>query len=227
MESVEVVVSLLAVKIAKDKLQPMETTETVEIVKTTALVAQAIVKEPVKEVVHVVQDYKYINMKNKFVIIPKIISSGAIVLLIIMPVLLKAQYRGQLLYESIYSYTGKGWQDDGRFMDTYNRSAFYAKIYENCLIETSGVPLPTDHYYTYIGNNKQNERIYQYNSFYFLVDRNYNLTRVIQTYDYRFGTNVKKYLYCEIQKGDLPKQTPEEIWQDYKGQSETWDMYRY
>ena len=55
--SVEVVASLRAVKIAKDKLQPMETTEHVEIVKTTALDVRDSVKELVKEVVHVVLDY--------------------------------------------------------------------------------------------------------------------------------------------------------------------------
>ncbi len=166
-------------------------------------------------------------MKSNMVITSKTISSCTIALLVLMPILLRGQDCGRLIYESIYSYTGKGWQDDGTVMQTYNRSAFYVKIYENCLVETSGSPLPQDYYYTYIGNDKQNKRIYQCNTFYFLVDRNNNLTRAIQTYDFRFGTNVKKYIYSEIKKGDLPKQTPEEILQEYKNQVDMWNMYHY
>lgn len=156
-------------------------------------------------------------MKNN-IITPKTI----MLVLAFMPIVLNAQ--GRLLYESIYSYTGNGWQDDGRVMKTYNCSAFYAKIYENCLVETSGSPQAKNHYYTYIGNNNQNERIYQYNSLYFLVDRNYNLTRVIQTYDYRFGTNVKKYLYSEIKKGDLPRRTPQEILDEWRRRVELMNL---
>lgn len=156
-------------------------------------------------------------MKNN-IITHKII----MLVLAFMPIVLNAQ--GRLLYESIYSYTGNGRQDDGRVMKTYNCSAFYAKIYENCLVETSGSPQAKDHYYTYIGNNNQNERIYQYNSLYFLVDRNYNLTRVIQSYDYRFGTNVEKYFYHEIIKGELPKKTLVEIMREYESQVESMNL---
>ena len=156
-------------------------------------------------------------MKNN-IITPKTI----MLVLAFMPIVLNAQ--GRLLYESIYSYTGKGWQDDGRVMKTYNCSAFYAKIYENCLVETSGSPQAKNHYYTYIGNNNQNERIYQCNSLYFLVDRNYNLTRVIQSYDYRFGTNVEKYFYHEIIKGELPKKTLVEIMRGYESQVESMNL---
>ena len=156
-------------------------------------------------------------MKNN-IVTPKTI----MLLLAFMPIVLKAQ--GQLLYESIYSMTGICWQDDGTVMKTNNHSAFYSKIYENCLVETSGLPNPQDYYYYYIGNNNQNSRVYQNNRVFYIVDENYNLTRVIQSYDYRFGTNVEKYFYHEIIKGELPKKTLVEIMKEYESQVESMNL---
>ncbi len=158
-------------------------------------------------------------MKNN-IVTPKTI----MLLLAFMPIVLKAQ--GQLLYKSIYSMTGICWQDDGTVTETYNHSAFYAKIYENCLVETSGTPNSKDYYYYYIGNNDQNSRVYQNNRIFYVVDQNYNLTRVIQSYDYRFGTNVEKYFYYEIKKGDRPKRTLKEILDDYERQIKLMEMNR-
>ena len=151
---------------------------------------------------------------------------GLVLLLALMPVLLRAQGLGRPFYESIYSMTGKCWQDNGTVMETYNHSAFYAKIYEDCLVETSGVPIAKDHYYYYIGNNKQNSRVYQNNRTFYIVDQNYNLTKVIESYDYRFGNNVKKYFYHEIIKGDRPQQNLDEIMDEYRRQIDLLELER-
>jgi len=142
-------------------------------------------------------------------------------LLALMPVSLIAQGQGRLLYKSIFTSTGLCWQDNGTVMKTSCGSVFFAEIYENCLIETSGIP-SHKYRYTFIGYNKQNCRIYrkaigQNSCNYYIVDQNYDLTRVYERDDFRFpDCDIKMYSYYEIVKGDcLPKRTPREIMDEY------------
>jgi len=155
-----------------------------------------------------------------------IVSVAIIAIVILLPKTLIGQ-RSRLLYESAYTRTGVYWcEGENKNRAISLAQVFYAKIYEDYLIETSSDPynpVPYDTKLRYVGKNRQNCRIYESNGKTYIVDRNYNLTMVLESYDFKFGWgNVRKDIYYEVVKGDYS----DEIFREMR-QNMNWNYYGY
>lgn len=129
--------------------------------------------------------------------------------------------QGRLLFKSVYTYTGKSWQE-GKQPIQSNLSAFtcYIRIFDNCLIETSrnilnSSPLPQDIRYTYVGNNN-NYRVYKNNNVFYFVDSSFGITKLIESYDVRYGWgNVTISTFYEYIIGDYSEEIYENARREY------------
>lgn len=131
----------------------------------------------------------------------------------------------QLLYEAVYTQTGKYWSEgEAPVRSVVLAQVFHAQIYKDSLIDRHGDAwhsIAQKYRYDYIGIDDQNCRIYQNNGRRFVVDSDFNITIIVEWYDMRFGWgNVRKDTYYEVVKGDYSEDIRKELEQDMQ-------QYRY
>ncbi len=122
-------------------------------------------------------------------------------------ILLYAQ--NNLLYKGIFTETGYGHDENNNQLNSGISYSYYVRIYTNVLIITTvqyGTGQTIDLKYQYKGKNKKNKRIYDDNiSTSYVVDNNYNLTKVLSSPSIMYGNNVQIKSFWNLVKGEKYK----------------------
>lgn len=112
--------------------------------------------------------------------------------------------QGNLLYKSMYTYTGRFVCGNNQTSNVGSCHAFHAQIFEDKLVITeqqTGTLKYVDIIYPFVGIDSEGNRIYRKDeSDKFLVDSIFDLQRVLSSTT--FNGNVTTNTYYEIVKGD-------------------------
>ena len=114
--------------------------------------------------------------------------------------------QNNLLYAGIYTETGRYFINNKPSEQYIVSTSFYAKIYSDKMIVTSNnneQGFPSDVEYAYSGDREGN-RVYSLPNElqYFIVDKNYDIMRVMEVFSLIYGPNVKDRYYYETVKGE-------------------------
>ena len=117
-----------------------------------------------------------------------------------------ATKQNKVLYEGKYTETGRFYINNKESNQYINSTSFYVKIYSDKLVVTAvpfGQAIARDTEYKYAGN-KNGYRIYSLPNglYYYQVDDNYDIMKVMVTSSMLYGANVKDYYYYETVKGE-------------------------
>lgn len=112
----------------------------------------------------------------------------------------------RVLHEGKYTETGRYYINNTESQQYIVSTSFYVKIYSDKLVVTAipfGQATATDTEYKYT-ENRDGCRIYSLpNGLYFYqVDKNYDIMKVIVSSSMMYGANVKDYYYYETVKGE-------------------------
>lgn len=110
------------------------------------------------------------------------------------------------LYEGIYTETGRFYINNALSNQYVVSTSFYVKIFSDTMVVTAfsseqGCAIDTEYKYT---GDKDGNRIYSLPNGmqYFLVDKNYDIMRVMEFFSMLYGANVKDHYYYETVKGE-------------------------
>lgn len=114
------------------------------------------------------------------------------------------QTNNNLLFEGMYTITGRSYNELTEYDSPMSCQAIYIKVYENKLVATMSV-YGSGHFqdieYMFENVNKDGNRIYRKDNMdAFAVDSEQNIQRITSTYSYNGNKRVDTY--CEVIKGD-------------------------
>ena len=109
---------------------------------------------------------------------------------------------------------------------------FYLKVYKDYLIETRTTwedPIAKDYRYNFYGQLERGERVYKSGNLGYIISKTGDVIHIIESYDFRFGNNVKNTTYWQVLKGDFSQQLYEESVRAYQEQQwrDYMDIYSY
>lgn len=111
-----------------------------------------------------------------------------------------------LLYEGIYTETGRFYVNDVESEQFIISTSFYVKIYSNKLIVTAishEKGIPVDYEYGYSGC-QDGYRTYSLSNgiYHYQVDDDYDITKVMEIFSMQYGANIKDSYCYETIKGE-------------------------
>lgn len=110
----------------------------------------------------------------------------------------------KLLFEGMYTITGRAYNELQQYDSPAGCQAIYVKVYEGKLITTVSVYGTAEYQdveYKYESIDRGGNRVYRKdNTDTFVVDSEQNLQRIMSTYTY--NENKRIDTYCEVIKGD-------------------------
>ena len=114
--------------------------------------------------------------------------------------------QNKVLYEGKYTETGRCYINNTESNQFIVSTSFYVKIYSDRLVVTAipfGQAVATDTEYRYTGS-KDGCRIYSLPNglYYYQVDENYDIMKVMVAASMMYGANAKDYYYYETVKGE-------------------------
>lgn len=111
---------------------------------------------------------------------------------------------GKLLFEGMYTMTGRWYNETQAYDSPAGCQAFYVKVYVQKLVTTVSVYGTAEYQdieYRYEGTDNSGNRIYRQNNLdAYAVDSEQNLQRIMSTYIYNGNRRIDTYY--EIIKGD-------------------------
>lgn len=126
--------------------------------------------------------------------------------------ILYGQNNGRLLYSSIYTETGYGYDENRNPLNSGISYSYYVKIYEKILVVTTvqfGTGQTIDLKYPYKGKSNPSTRIYGDNNYMvtdYIVDDKYNIIKVLTSPSMMYGDNVKIRSFWNLVKGEKYQQ---------------------
>lgn len=110
----------------------------------------------------------------------------------------------KLLFEGMYTITGRAFNELQQYDSPTGCQAVYVKVYEKKLVTTVSVYGTTEYQnveYRYVGADKNGNRIYRKDDTdAFVVDSTQDLQRIVSTYTYNGNKRIDTY--GEVIKGD-------------------------
>ena len=108
-----------------------------------------------------------------------------------------------LLFEGMYTITGRAYNELQQYASPAGCQAIYVKIYEQKLVTTFSVYGTVEYQdveYRFYNINKEDNHVYSKDNIdAFVVDKKHNLQRIMSTYTYNGNKRID---YCEVVKGD-------------------------